>query len=547
MGFFNLAESNIALSLKKLLSNKYLPIFCLIIAIINKSLIANIYSDLEGDKSIYLLFSANFLEQKQFLEPISFIENEQTYFRFNPAINSPFYSFLAIPLLQITNSFSKTAIIIDILSWIIFLTGLYKLSTLIFKDSAISSLLILCAGFFIYPHEIQSTPKDTLAIGILLWSVYFTCSFIRHKSPGILLTLMLSLLFTALALTKYLYFPLVLVFLLILLFYSVILKSKRHFLLAIVASVLNFGVLWLVLSSLSNQDQTNLNLTLIQNPVKEFTKGFYPENIISTFPFISSSFINVNFWGVQLASILKSSYSSISKSFNILDLVILGFLLAGLGWIRKQMSKEAKPVFFIMLIISIAILGMLVYMSVSFKGVQYIGRDSLWTYVSEPRSYLFIIVFLQLLLFYLILKTNLNPLLKNFLFLLFVIECAHGLYFTIKQTSQKEMIQKQLVENSSNKNIVAYTNYLSEKNKGKEVRLITNDNHLHWYSLLHSIKSYTFSNNTNCNAFNFKSNSILVFATYEGHPFPAEKCMENYELMNLENLPPFIIKVYKIQ
>jgi hypothetical protein len=38
-----------------------------------------------------------------------------------------------------------------------------------------------------------------------------------------------------------------------------------------------------------------------------------------------------------------------------------------------------------------------------------------------------------------------------------------------------------------------------------------------------------------------------VFATYEGYPFPAEKCMENYELMNLENLPPFIIKVYKIQ
>ena len=46
----------------KLLGNRKATVICLLLALLNKILIAWLYSDLEGDKALYLLITKGFLD-----------------------------------------------------------------------------------------------------------------------------------------------------------------------------------------------------------------------------------------------------------------------------------------------------------------------------------------------------------------------------------------------------------------------------------------------------------------------------------------------------
>src|SRR5699024_4700668 len=125
-------------------------------------------------------------------------------------------------------SYFHTHLIISISGWILFYTGLAKLSLLFFKFRWLTNIFIIFSGLFLYPHELSAGPKDTLAVAFTLWSIYFCFRFIKMP-PNLLTTFLLFLSLSGLFLTKFLYAPLIVVFVVLMLFYHVFHFNRQLF------------------------------------------------------------------------------------------------------------------------------------------------------------------------------------------------------------------------------------------------------------------------------------------------------------------------------
>ncbi|MDQ3683200.1 MAG: hypothetical protein M3352_09030, partial [Bacteroidota bacterium] len=467
--------------LKTRLDSKWAVFICILLAVINKILLSWLFTDLEGDKALYLLFSKSLLEGHSLLEPIKIAGSDSSFYRYNPAITSPVYSLFAAPFLWLTRSYFTTSVIIDGLSWLVFFGGIYKIVQLLFQQRWIINTFIICTGFFLYPHEINSGPKDTLAIGLILWSVYLTFRFIKNEKPSTLSTILIPVVYCLFALTKYLYSPLVIVFILLLFLHAWNRKNRNFFLKVFAIASCCFFIAYL------------FNLYLLHLGKEElytdnsFAKGFFIENFLQIYPFISAALINTNFWCVQLESIFNIPFSVFFNVFQLLDLLLFILIIALLIYYYKKI--KLPYLFFIFLSISMAIMFMVFYMSVTNKALPNKALPGEWTFVSESRSFLFIIIFLQLLFFYLIFKTNLAARgLKNFLFILFVIECMHGVYYTIKQVNNaRQVLQANLSRNQVQK-IVRAVNAKNEKYGA--FPLLTTEDNIRRYALLNGIDAY---------------------------------------------------------
>lgn len=510
-------------------------IFCLLLALINKSLLAWIYTDLVGDKSLYLLFAKQILEGNHPLEPLGFINGQPNY-SYNAAFTSPLYSLLALPLLWATKSYYATSFMIDIISWAMLLTGLYRFAFIAFKGRWAANLLVLCAGFFLYPHELGSGPKDTFSIGCMLWIAVLIKDFM--DKPVLSKSLLLSFFIISLGLMKLLYGPITLVFLAFLWVTVYKAKTKRHFIhAAVVSSVCIVAFLSLFFYLQFLQD-LHLIYNLEPRPnVSYIQKGLYPESLKSTFPFISSVILNVNFWCVQLSDILNAPFQTIGRGFQIFDLILTIPVILFLKYVIKR--QQYGLVWKIGIAVSLTILFMLVYMSLTNR-VSYENFGSNWTYVQEPRSYLFIIVFLQVALFYLVFYSSAPAALKNFLLVLFIIECLHGFYFTTKQTINNSFNQQARNSNAVEKTV----SFLQNANASASFAyLSTPDQHLRHFAHLHNVPIISFSRGA-CTTLNSSLEQPLIVVLYPGSSFKTDSCTARKTLVTTDTIPPFVIRLY---
>ena len=520
-------------------NTKAATIICFLLALTNKCLLAWIYTDLEGDKALYLLFAKSMMNGQHPLEEMGLINGIQNIF-FNGGIHSPLYSVIAIPFLWLTGSFTATSFIIDILSWIIFFSGLYKCAYVILGEKWIANIFILCTGFFLYPHELESTPKDTMAIGLLFWSCFLFMRFVSDP-PKFRNSFLMVLALLGFCLLKFLYAPLMLLFLILLFFFAV--KKRKKFYLKhaffISASCLLFCFAYygyIVYLKQLSQAKMMQDIQLQQ----VFIKGFYPQNMRQAFPFISAAILNTNFWCVQIADILNQSFADVMRFFKYLDLLLVIFILV---YIRKKISGKInnKPFWIAAPLISAAILFMLFFMSLRYKAVLFDGYSSYWTYVKEPRSYLFIIVFLQVSLLYFIFKKKGKVAFKNFLLFLFFIECFHGAYFTVKQVSMSGAIRHAF---SNTKPVKKITNILSFAHRDQTtIALSTPDAPLRRYALLNNIPVLSYRNQP-CNMAEQSETKRVLIAVYEKDTARLDTCIDKY-IVRRDTISPFILLLYE--
>lgn len=527
----------------KKIDNRLFVFFCLLVAIVNKSWISILYTDLEADKSLYLLFADTFLKTNNWLEPLPLIDNNYRYYHFNPAIYSPLYAFLAAPILSISGSFYQTSNIIDIISWVIFFTGLYRFTNFIFSNKGVSGLFILLIGFFTYPHVLASTPKDTISIGLIFWCVYQVETFFRttrFKGKEVILTVLFLFL---LVLAKFLYTPLVLAFLLFLLAGAIV-KSSRHHLIS--AGSITSCVLVATLTMafyLRAQPSSYSPLLFFTDTQPIFIKSWQPQNLLHFYPFISSALFNIDFVGVQLEKWLKLPYSTFIILLRIFDILLL---ISGILFYKKLFflgDKKKKVVLLISLAISLAILFMLVYMSFTYKAITNSHTGSVWTYVAEERSYLFVVIFLQALFFYLIFKPEFSKGIQILLFFLFLAEVLHGIYFSIKQVRNRGEIQKEILTKSAVQKVTRTAVALQKEYTAHSIKLITNNQHLRWYSTLHGVDAYAYSIYFNPRSLAGKSKTIYLFVQdQQSISKTTNGAFKGAEDIRME---PFLIKVIK--
>ena len=513
------------------LGTKAATIFCLLAALLNKSLIAWIYTDLSGDKSLYLLFAQQLLSGEHPLEPLGLINGQQNYF-FNGAITSPLYSFLAAPLLGLTGSAYATSVIIDVLAWLVFFTGLFRLARLALGEVWAANLLVLCAGFFLYPHELQSPPKDVLAVGLILWAVVVLANSV--KAPSRSRALLLACLLIAVGLTKFLYVPLVLLMVLLLWYFAFNTQANLKATAVVVTLVCvgAFVAFFLYLRYLKGlHQQTNIEMP---PPMDDFQEGFFPQNLTATFPFISSALLNVNFWCTQLADILKVPFKTVYRFFQGLDLL----LVLPLMFFLKRFVSRSKPAWLIGTLAAAALVCLLMVMSLRYKAVEYHAGAS-WTHVKESRSFLFVMIVLQVGLFYLVFYSALLPALKNFLLLLFLIECLHGAYFTTKQVINRQAVAENLHRGGLHQTV----RRLKALHANTAVFLSTPNAQLRQLAQVHGIPVAYYAKDR-CAIFQTAADRSLLVALHQDELFFTGACVAEKEPDATEPVAPFMLRYY---
>ena len=522
--------------LKNAFSTKQAGWICLFVAIINKVIIAWLYTSLVGDKSVYLLFANSFLETGVFAEPVRTIEGGLTYI-YNPAINSPLYSLLAVPFLWITKSYIVTQFIITILSWLLFFGGLYKIAKLILKEPWVVHAFILCVGFFIYPHEFSSAPKDTLAVGFTLWCIHFSYQFVT-ANPNWFTTIAVCICIAGFTLTKLIYASLSFVFPLLL---AVLIRKKgkqyfTHYVFLLAGLAFIACSIYMLVILPAKHPPLAQSIALTSNETPSGT-GFYPSNLLNAYPFISASFININFWGIQLENLFHFSYQKIIEVFqwmNVALLIVFAYII-----IKRREGFKKQPVL-ILSIASLALMTLVIMLSLLQKGIYYNSSNELWTYVMDARSFLLPMIALQMGVFLLMLPRNSSPLIIKLAFLLIVFEGIHGFYFTVKQAAHSKEVIAANNHNSAIKNVI---NYIERKDRNS-INIITPDNALRRYAEIKGLRAFALVQQKHADNAWLRNDGQKFFAIVHAADSSSLQNLPGVSLKKVNTIPPY--EVYSI-
>jgi hypothetical protein len=254
----------------------------------------------------------------------------------------------------------------------------------------------------------------------------------------------------------------------------------------------------------------------------EFIVGFYPGNLLNTFPFIIAAFCNMEWWATQAERLFPRSYSIFDIFFRVLNFLlfislVIQFTLFFFKIIRTRVTSRQL---FILTgsLLSIFLATPLFFMSIVYKSIHYKG-GTIWTYVGEPRSWLFIIVFLQLLTFILLHDglANSKIIYKRLLqlaFLLIVVESMHGAYFSLKTAFQFNK-HKQEKDSGTNSDILADLNELKKQYPNKKVELVAENRPLRYVGYLSGNKVYCNTQALAASPDLIPANTVLLVAIHE--------------------------------
>jgi hypothetical protein len=462
---------------------------------------------------------------------------------YNPAALSPLYSLLAAPLLALTRSFYITQYLISVAGWILFFGGLYKVVQALFRRQWLVNIFILCAGFFLYPHQLSEGPKDTLAAAFTLWAIYFSYWFIA--APKTVNTLLLSLCIALIVAIKLLYVPLAPAFFCVLLFLAMKDGKRGHlfqygFLMVSFVVLIAGGYYLLIHPAKAFASSYN---AIVFHEDQVAANGWHPQNLLHAFPFLTSSFINTKLWGVQTENLFRISFSDVRGVFQVLDILLFACILyAGIKHFHRIRSNK---VIFLLLFIAIAMAGSVFAASLYYGAILYKVGGRVFTFVSEARSFLFPVVCLQAAFVFLCFKKGFLPsVLIKIIVLLFVFECAHGLYFTVKETVHA---QKVIATNKHSSAVKKVTAAAVETSEGEQpVNLVTTDNILRRYALLQNVSSYAiFTGITNASL--LKRGHKYLIATPAADSLLIKNIFPLPNRRTVDTIPPFVLQVYSVE
>ena len=484
--------------INRILGHPRASVIIIAIAWLNKLFISIFFYSLSDDKALYSLLALNATQGHGFTETFYFLQAPGTpYFLINQAIVSPGYSFVLVPLLLVTGkNIFLSAIIAESLGWLLFFYGTRSILKFCSVPLSRINMATLLLGFFIYSHEIQSAAKDTLSVSLLLIACFYILRSLQSSSSPVRTGVFAALLAILPGFFKLIYLPLFFPLLLIFLITGYIKKEKKlisTFLWSMLFAGLLFA-LWytcISLTSIGTSYPFEYKDWSMTKEGAEFIRGFYPGNLINTFPFLVAAFCNMEFWAIVAERLFPGSYSVADIFFRLVNLILFlaltfQFVLFTVKILRTKINN-AQLFIFLGSLLSVFLISLLFLMSILNKSIHYKG-GSAWTYVSEIRSWLFIIVFLQLLVFVLLHQSfaKNNTLFSRFLrfaFFLLIIESIHGFYFSLRSASRFRTHRKEIAQGTNN-SILSDLTELRKKYPGKQVELVAENRPFRWVAYL---------------------------------------------------------------
>lgn len=379
-----------AIKIKSILETRIVTLSIILFTTVGRIIQVIFLFNIRSDRSYQMLATRNFLSGHG-ISLAHVLPGNLSKEIYEPLIKwPPGYSLLLSPVYFICNN---NYIIAGLALEIFFSILLIFITRSILKTLHVQPYLVniytLFTGFIIYPFYIKPS-SDAIAITFFLLAFHFTLSLLsrnKHtnlKIAGLIISLLLS------GSIKYLFIPVVFIIPLFLLVKGIIdanphIKRIGIFSLFILGTTLSALLLY--------QKNVSGSAIYITQPMR----GFFPENLISPYPFIPASFINPETAGM----ILQKKYtegSLVDRIFQVIHLFTFFIIfLYGLWLVYKNRFKKLSATstfFYLSFFVSLSITLLLMMLS-----VRVAKEDGWWTYVQEPRYYGLIILLIQLSFF----------------------------------------------------------------------------------------------------------------------------------------------------
>lgn len=341
----------------------------------------------------------------------------------------PGYTVLAAPFYSLFGEYYVTAgIVLDML----FSVVLILFSRKVLRELNVSTWLIniytLIAGLFIYEFYFYSS-SDAIVTALFVVALYYTLRFLKGALSWQKASVVLGVLLLVLASFKYSFIPALFViplFLYVKGWANNNSAEKKVGLYSLLIVVVGLSSILLYQKSISGSAAY----------VTDAVTGFFPQNLLTTFPFISDAFLKSG----TVGQLLKAQYGIGSTVFIGLQLLHLALGLIAIVYmankIKRQGMKKLTSVdsfFYLAFFVSLAIFGLLLTLSLR------IAKDTEnWTFIQEGRYYGVASVFVHLAFFvvYQHYRNQFTPLLRSLfymLFLLLFVEGCRGVFFTFNR------------------------------------------------------------------------------------------------------------------
>lgn len=473
---FNLKPSNKLTSIchiiRQLLSEKRTSILIILLVIVARIIQLTFFYNVRVDGMYQVLAMQNFVDGHG-ISTSHVLPADLSTSIYEPLINwPPGYSLLLSPFYILFNhNYILAGLTLDILAAITLIFYTRRILKVLDVPVHLINIFTFLTGFFIYYFYVINS-SDAIAITFFIMAIYYFLVSVKRGDASLKLILAIILCLFFSGLIKYLFIPVVFI-VPVFLFWKGNADKNNPIKKTGIISFLSLAVL---LGAVLLWQKINSGSATY---ISETTRGFFPENLINSYPAVPASFINPD--TISLAIPAGSAVSDIIyRVLQCLHVVII--LMAVIYVIRRIFSKGFKETslsssfFYLSFFLSAAVTLMLVALSLTVgKEENYPGHW--WTYVEEPRYYGLVNVLIQLSVFILYHYRNRLLLKSKYVFYILILlllpETFRGIIFTAKRVIQSG---KEEYSWQSEKGIQDYSDWMIRKrlrNQEKEMAVVT--------------------------------------------------------------------------
>ena len=485
---------------KRLLSYKWSTPIILCIAVAVKMSLQLTFFNIIGDKSSQLLAAKNFLEGNG-LTIKKVLLTDLSSEVFTPLVGwPPGYSVVVAPLLWLFNGDYKTAaLVFDLIAVLPFFLFLLLLLNYLSLQKWLKNLMILFVSFFIYPID-PSTCTDLISLSCMLAGFYYFLQLMQGEKKISSLILTACFFFFMTGFFRYNYIPVALCTP-VLLGIAGLINKNRHWIKFSIYTGLILSALFVTL--LVFQDYYTGSPAYVNTR----ETGFFPENLLTMYPIVPASFIDVQIVLTVFTNFTGTNYFTNGKILLYSGYLLFLFLIIFVsGWLlNKKLLLKSKEDYFVYLGtgISSVIIGLLFYLSAR-NSANLSPFFPLWTYIQEFRYFIFVVLFIQLSAFVLLFNrfTQLSRFWKKIAVVcaaVILVQFLHKLYYVTKLlTNLKEPHNSSAVFTNEISAIVRNFKTIENQYPGYEIIVASPSNTICNYAGFENIKAayipYPFTN-----------------------------------------------------
>lgn len=449
---------------KTILSNNKTSALIILLVIVARIIQLTFFYNIRVDGMYQVLAMQNFVDGHG-ISTSQVLPSDLSTIVYEPLINwPPGYSLLLAPFyITFNHDYIFAGLALDILAAIGLIFFTRKILKALETPVHLINIFTLLTGFYIYYFYFINS-SDAIAITFFIMAIYYTLVLLKKESFSPKLIFLMTLFLFLSGLIKYLFIPVIFIIPIFLFIKGKADKNKT----IQKAGIYCFLLLGVLLGAVLFWQKLNSGSAVY---ISEPVRGFFPENLINSYPALPASFINPD--------TINLAFSADSAVFNIIFRIlqclhVMIILLAVIYFVRRVFGKSFKEIspskgfFYLSFFLSAGITLVLATLSLSVgKEENYPGHW--WTYVEEPRYYGLINVLLHLSVFILYHYRNTLRLKAKYVFYILILmllpETFRGMIFTAKRIM---LAGKEEYSWQSEKEIQSYADWMIRRESGNQ-------------------------------------------------------------------------------